>query len=177
VLSVDQLEPLLRGEPKCALCTRRLLAACETTHPRQSSLNRKDNDGNYERTGIELCCYYCNLLLGHYYNGPAVFRSILVDDGTAEPTAAEKAVMTTYVQYLLNLAVFIDKSRNLWRRVEIRDILERQKWRCADLHRLPLWSAATGCFRRRIGSIMRRTTTCAATFGSSLPPPTSRGRL
>jgi hypothetical protein len=133
VLSLEELEPLLT-EPKCALCTRHLLVACGTKHPRQSSMNRKDNGGNYELAHIELCCCYCNLLLGDYYNGPAVFRSLFVDDGV-EPTAVENEVITSYVQYLLNQHVQNEKSTNLWKRAEIRDIFELQQWRCAAFGR------------------------------------------
>jgi hypothetical protein len=111
------------------LSTLPLLVACTTKHPHQASLNRKDNGGNYEFAQIELCCLYCDCLIGNYYNGLTVFRSLFVDDRTAEPTADEKEVVTTYVRYLLNSAVGQEKSTEIW------DSFELQEWRCAEFGR------------------------------------------
>jgi hypothetical protein len=103
--------------------------ACGTKHPRQSSLNRMDNRGNYELVHIELCCWYCDC-----HNGPAVFGTLFLDACT-EPAAAGKEVITSYVQYLLNQHVQSEKSTKLWERAEIRDIFEFQEWCCADFGR------------------------------------------
>jgi hypothetical protein len=107
---------------------------------------------------------------------------------------------TSYVQYRLNQAVQSEKSRNLsepvgtcrnlsepvgtcrnlselWKRAEIRDIFERQQWRCADFGRFlsAVMVGGNGMQPSADRTDNSQDTTCAATSASSSWPRTRRG--
>jgi hypothetical protein len=83
------------------------------------------------------------------------------------------------VQFRLNQHVQNEQSAKLWKRADIRDIFELQEWRCADfgLFFSAVMVSGNGCSLLAIGSTTIKTTTCAATFGSSSSRLTLRGRL
>jgi hypothetical protein len=97
---------------------------------------------------------------------------------------------TSYVQYRLNQAVQSEKSRNLsepvgtcrnlselWKRAEIRDIFERQQWRCADFGRFlsAVMVGGNGMQPSADRTDNSQDTMCAATSASSSWPRTRRG--